>query len=180
MVLSQPVGSPMIKKPKKAGPASFATFESFNVFVISYLGISEKTGIQRVSMPLAETLYRVVWSHQCPFRRIHLLSSIPSSRETEIIETLHAAPGVRLERIISFGQTSPEGFWYDQHEAEWVVVLSGRARLKIEGEAEERVLEPGDAMLLPSHCRHRVTWTDPGVPTIWLAVFFDDGSQSHV
>ena len=64
-------------------------------------------------------------------------------------ETLITAHGIRLQRIISFGQVSPKGFWYDQKEAEWVMLLTGRARLVIAGEVEERILGPGDAVYLP-------------------------------
>jgi cupin 2 domain-containing protein len=105
----------------------------------------------------------------------HLLSSMASVRDAEVIETLLRGQGVRIERIQSFGHASPEGFWYDQDEAEWVVVLSGRARLAIEDEGDERALGAGDAVFLPAHCRHRVTWTDPDQPTVWLAIFIDEG-----
>ncbi|MEJ2373974.1 MAG: cupin domain-containing protein [Pseudolabrys sp.] len=54
-----------------------------------------------------------------------------------------------------------------------MLVMQGRARLAIEGEAEERALGPGDSLLLPAHCRHRVAWTQPGASTVWLAVFID-------
>lgn len=100
------------------------------------------------------------------------VSGLP--RDAEATEELFARPGVRLERIVSFGQASPDGFWYDQVEAEWVVLLKGRARLEIAGEAAERVLGPGDAVFLPAHCRHRVAWTDPDEPTVWLALFVND------
>ncbi|MEQ1698381.1 MAG: cupin domain-containing protein [Hyphomicrobiaceae bacterium] len=90
-------------------------------------------------------------------------------------ETLLSGRGVRLERIVSLGHVSPDGFWYDQHEFEWVVLLCGRARLAIEGEADERTLNPGDAIALAAHCRHRVTWSDPDQPTVWLALFLDPG-----
>ncbi len=101
----------------------------------------------------------------------NLLSDLPPRSAAEITDTLLTAGGARLERIVSWGQASPEGFWYDQAEAEWVMVLTGRARLHIDGEDGERVLGPGDAVFLPAHCRHRVTWTDPGRPTVWLALF---------
>lgn len=102
-----------------------------------------------------------------------LLADLPAALDEELSETLLAGRGVRLERIVSFGQASPDGFWYDQDEAEWVVVLAGRARLAIAGEAADRDLGPGDAVYLPRHCRHRVTWTDPSQPTVWLALFVD-------
>lgn len=104
---------------------------------------------------------------------LNILSSLPQARADEPVETLLRADGLRLERIVSHGQTSPDGFWYDQPEAEWVLVASGRARLTIEGEAEDRVLGPGDSVFLPAHCRHRVAWTEPEEPTVWLAIFVD-------
>ena len=104
---------------------------------------------------------------------LNILSGLPPSGADEATETLLQGDGIRLERIVSTGQTSPAGFWYDQHEAEWVLVMSGRARLTIEGEADDRELGPGDSLFLPAHCRHRVAWTQPGQPTVWLAIFVD-------
>ncbi len=89
------------------------------------------------------------------------------------METLLRGDGIRMERIVSHGHASPDGFWYDQNEAEWVLVMQGRARLTIEGEAEDRELGPGDSLFLPAQCRHRVSWTEPGKPTVWLAIFVD-------
>jgi cupin 2 domain-containing protein len=103
----------------------------------------------------------------------NLLTSLSAARDAEVSEILLAGKGVRVERIVSLGQASPEGFWYEQEEAELVIVLTGRARLTIAGESEDRDLSPGDAMLLPVRCRHRVAWTDPDHPTVWLALFID-------
>lgn len=102
----------------------------------------------------------------------NLLASLATS-DTEYNQTLVAGTGVRLERIVSFGQASPEGFWYDQAEAEWVTVLTGGARIRVAGQANDIILGPGDTVLLPAHCRHRVEWTDPDQPTVWLALFVD-------
>src|SRR5207344_2010151 len=98
---------------------------------------------------------------------------LPDARAGEIMETVVSARGLRLGRIVSHGQASPEGFWYDQDKAEWVMVLKGSAGLAIEGVPEERVLGEGDAVFLPAHCRHRVTWTDPDLPTVWLELFIE-------
>lgn len=106
-----------------------------------------------------------------------LLSGLPAAARGEVVDLLLEARGVRLERIVSEGQASPKGFWYDQKQAEWVMVLAGAARLAIEGEETERELGPGDAVYLPAHCRHRVTWTDPDQPTVWLALFIDAGLE---
>jgi cupin 2 domain-containing protein len=75
-----------------------------------------------------------------------------------------------VERIVSTGQGSPPGFWYDQDWTEWVILLAGAARLLIEGEGAPRTLQPGDFVEIPSHVRHRVEWTLEDAPTVWLAV----------
>lgn len=76
----------------------------------------------------------------------NLFADLPESPQAEeIFETLAGgAAGVRVERIVSTGQTSAEDDWYDQAESEWVAVLRGAARLQIEGEDAERSLGPGD------------------------------------
>jgi cupin 2 domain-containing protein len=101
------------------------------------------------------------------------LSSPPCAEE--VVETLLERPAFRIERIVSTGQATPEGQWCDQETDEWVLVVKGRARLRIEGEAQDRELGEGDFVLLPAHCRHRVTWTEQDVPTVWLAVHFAAG-----
>jgi cupin 2 domain-containing protein len=102
---------------------------------------------------------------------MNLLSPLPDARAAEIVDILLARPGVRIERIVSQGQASPPGFWYDQEEGEWVVLLAGAARLRFADEAEARLLIPGDSIDIAPHRRHRVDWTDPAAPTVWLAVF---------
>lgn len=80
------------------------------------------------------------------------------------------APGLRVERIVSYGHASPAGFWYDQTENEWVVLIQGAATLRFEDDAVE--LKPGDFVNIPAHCRHRVDWTTPDSLTVWLAVYY--------
>jgi len=79
---------------------------------------------------------------------------------------------MRIERIVSTGQVTPEGEWYDQEGDEFVFLVEGAARLHIEGEHEDRKLNEGDWISLPAHCRHRVTWTRDDPPTVWLAVHY--------
>jgi cupin 2 domain-containing protein len=79
---------------------------------------------------------------------------------------------LRIERIVSTGQASAPGFWFDQDWAEWVLLLAGSAGLLFEGEAEPQVLRPGDHLLIAAHRRHRVAWTDTKRPTVWLAVHY--------
>jgi cupin 2 domain-containing protein len=100
----------------------------------------------------------------------NLLSDLPQRQAAEDVATLFTAAGVRVERIVSTGQASPPGFWYDQQEAEWVLVLAGAAALEFAGEQTQRRLEPGDYLHIPAHVRHRVAWTDPARPTVWLAI----------
>ena len=101
----------------------------------------------------------------------NLFDDVPRTLPAEKIDVLLETPGMRLERIVSTGHVTPPGQWYDQDRDEWVVVLRGRARVRIEGEAEDRRLSVGDHLLLRAHVRHRVEWTDPAEPTIWLALF---------
>jgi cupin 2 domain-containing protein len=79
---------------------------------------------------------------------------------------------MRLERIVSAGHATSPGQWYDQDTNEWVVVLSGRAGLRFEDESEPRVMGRGDYVLITAHRRHRVEWTDPDEPTVWLALHY--------
>jgi cupin 2 domain-containing protein len=104
----------------------------------------------------------------------NLLAELPGSLEAEQTTTLVANENLRIERIVSTGQASAEGFWYDQAWAEWVLLVSGSAGLLFEGEAEPRVLRPGDYLLIPAHRRHRIVWTDVDHPTVWLAVHYRD------
>ena len=105
---------------------------------------------------------------------MNLLSPLPDADATEHVDALLTRPYLRIERIVSRGQASPPGFWYDQPEAEWVLVLAGAARLRFEEETEARLLGPGDWVDIAPHRRHRVDWTDPEAPTVWLAVFYAD------
>jgi cupin 2 domain-containing protein len=89
----------------------------------------------------------------------------------QIVELLSAA-NVRIERIVSTGHASAPDEWYDQERAEWVLLLAGSAGLILEGEAEPLVLEPGSYVQIDAHVRHRVAWTDPSAPTVWLAIYY--------
>jgi cupin 2 domain-containing protein len=102
----------------------------------------------------------------------NLFSRIPVTLPEELIDILLKTPAFRLERLVSAGQATPPGQWYDQETHEWVVLLSGAAGLLFEGEAAVRVLRPGDYLLIPAHCRHRVEWTDPEQKTVWLALHY--------
>jgi len=101
----------------------------------------------------------------------NVFRELPQDRSREHVTELLRHETVRIERIVSHGQASPPGFWYDQDWAEWVIVLAGAARLMFEGEAAPRELARGDYVYIPTHVRHRVEWT-ADTPTVWLAVHF--------
>lgn len=107
----------------------------------------------------------------------NLFTELPTGKAEENFETLLATSGVRVERIVSAGHASPAGFWYDQETSEWVVLLKGAARVRFEG-GEPLDMSPGDYLNIPAHQRHRVEWTDPDEPTIWLAVHYVDDRRS--
>jgi cupin 2 domain-containing protein len=100
----------------------------------------------------------------------NLLTDLPEPSEVEVFDELLRLPGLRVERIVSAGQASPPGFWYDQPQREWVLVLAGAAVLRFEDEAAPRRLDPGDFVDIAPRRRHRVEWTDPERPTVWLAL----------
>lgn len=100
----------------------------------------------------------------------NLFASMPAETSQEAFDDLLDVPGLRIERIVSHGQKSPSGFWYEQDKDEWVIVLQGSASLQIEGHDAAVVLAPGDHYWLPAGLRHRVDSTSPDGPTIWLAV----------
>ena len=90
----------------------------------------------------------------------------------EMSETVLDTEHFILERIISSGQMTPPGEWYDQDTGEWVILLAGNAGLLFEGETEVRVMRPGDYVHIPAHRRHRVEWTDREQKTVWLALHY--------
>src|SRR5436190_21054365 len=97
----------------------------------------------------------------------------PEELPDELAETLAESGQCRIERIVSHGHASPAGFWYDQDQHEWVIVLKGAARLRFEDQTIE--MKPGDFVNIPAHKKHRVEWTTPDEPTIWLVVHYGDG-----
>jgi len=96
----------------------------------------------------------------------------------EQIATLARATGMRIERIVSHGHCSPEDFWYDQEEDEWVILLTGAARLSFDDGDPSQMLQAGDYLLIPAGRRHRVAWTDPDQDTVWLAIFCAESMRS--
>ena len=104
-----------------------------------------------------------------------IFAGLPRSTvENEQFSELLGRPGLRIERIVSTGHRSPPGFWYDQPGGEWVLLIDGAARLRFADEPASRELAPGDFVDIAPHRRHRVEWTAPGRPTIWLAIHYTE------
>lgn len=101
----------------------------------------------------------------------NVFADLPAGTGAEQFVELLSRPGLRIERIVSTGQASPPGFWYDQPQSEWVLVLQGETRLAFEGEPGPRRLQAGDFVDIAPHRRHRVEST--ATPTVWLAVHYD-------
>ncbi|MBA3314867.1 MAG: cupin domain-containing protein [Planctomycetota bacterium] len=93
------------------------------------------------------------------------------SRE-EVFETLVEGSAFKLERIVSTGQSTPPGEWYDQERDEWIALLTGRATIRFEHPAETVTLSPGDWLLIPAHRRHRVEETAGDRDSVWVALHF--------
>lgn len=105
--------------------------------------------------------------------KTNLFGEFPQHLPDELFTTLLEASSVRIERIVSFGNASSEGFWYDQNQHEWILVIQGAAKLQFEDQIIE--MKSGDFVNIPAHKKHRVAWTTPDQPTIWLAVHYGDG-----
>lgn len=104
----------------------------------------------------------------------NLLAHLPANFTSEALDVLAEGQNVRIERIVSKGHASPDEFWYDQPQTEFVLLLSGEAHVLFEGEPAPRELRPGDYLVIPAHCRHRVVWTTNETPSVWLAVHYDE------
>jgi len=103
----------------------------------------------------------------------NLFADLPAATKEEDFQEILRAKNFRIERIISHGGASPDGFWYDQTEDEWVLLLAGTAELSF-ADGRRIALFPGDCLLIPGHTRHRVEKTDQERDTIWLAVHFGE------
>ena len=106
----------------------------------------------------------------------NLFADIPATVPEEIFQTLLTGSNLRVERIVSLGHSSPDRFWFDQNENEWVLLLKGAAKLRFDNSDEPIAMIPGSFINIPAHQRHRVEWTKPDEPTIWLAIHY--GSEA--
>lgn len=102
----------------------------------------------------------------------NLYRQIPTELPKEISECLLLANGFRIERIVSRAHQTEAGFWYDQDDNEWVLLLAGEAELQFRESNEILHLTQGTYVNIPAHVQHRVRWTIENQETIWLAVFY--------
>lgn len=98
--------------------------------------------------------------------------AVTPSNDNEVVDILLQSDSCRIQRIVSCGQSSPLGFWYDQDEDEWLILLQGKAGLLMEG-GQEISLSSGQHLFLPAHQKHRLQFTSTEPPCIWLCVFAD-------
>ena len=104
----------------------------------------------------------------------NILASVPDKPDAEQFIELLLAPGLRIERIVSIGHTTPPGEWLLQDRSEWVLLVQGEACLRLEGAPEPQRLRSGDFFHIPAGLRHRVDWTAADPPTIWLAIHYGE------
>jgi len=100
----------------------------------------------------------------------NIFDSIPSELTDELFTTIHRTKQFCIKRIVSQGHCSAEGFWYDQNEHEWVIVLEGNAAIQFEGDPQLVELRRGSYLNIPAHIRHRIVRTSPTERTVWLAI----------
>ena len=100
----------------------------------------------------------------------NLFTNLPADQSQENFESLLEAKNLKLERIVSYGQATPPNQWLDQDQDEWVILLKGSAGIQFQDESKTQELQPGDYFLISAHRRHRVEWTAPEEPTIWLVI----------
>lgn len=105
-------------------------------------------------------------------KKNNIFHSIPADLPEELIQTLVECDNVRIERILSRGHCSPEGFWYDQDEDEFVFLVQGEAELQLQQPDQRIRLSQGDFLVIHAHQQHRVAWTSSDPECIWLTVFF--------
>ncbi len=107
----------------------------------------------------------------------NFFKSLPLCLENEKFDTLLHHNNVKIERIISTGQANAPDEWYDQAHAEWVILLTGNARLQFAKDRAIIFMTAGDYLFIPAHQKHRVDWTDPTIESIWLAIHIFENSH---
>jgi len=101
----------------------------------------------------------------------NLFEDLPAPARREVFDIILESSEFKLERIVSSGQSTPEGEWLQQDQNEWVILLQGEAELTLQS-GEYFVLRPGDYVNIPSGVEHRVVRTSADKSTVWLALHY--------
>jgi len=104
-------------------------------------------------------------------KKENIFTNLIKNNDKEIFQEILSKNNIKIERIVSYGQSSPKEGWYDQENDEWVMVLRGKAILSFK-DSDDVVLESGEYINIPAHTKHKVSWTAPDEETIWLAVHY--------
>lgn len=105
----------------------------------------------------------------------NIYEHLPKTSPDEVMTILAGSETLKIKRIVSTGQSTPPGEWYEQEDNEWVIVLMGAAELLFEkdnGSDRSMVMNPGDYVMIPAGRRHRVESTSLKETTVWLAVHY--------
>jgi len=101
----------------------------------------------------------------------NIFKNIPNKLQEELFEDIISNNGIKIQRIVSQGNTTPKNEWYDQEGDEWVIVLQGKATISFENEDDVNLIL-GEYINIPAHKKHRVSWTSEDEQTIWIAVHY--------
>ena len=88
-------------------------------------------------------------------------------KNTELIEILSESENIKIERIVSNGQTTE---WIVSNEEEFVLLIQGKATIEFENRKE--TLIKGDTIIIKKGEKHRVAYTSKEPHCIWLCVFY--------
>ena len=100
----------------------------------------------------------------------NIFAEIPGDLDNELMQVLQQSDNIKIQRIVSKGQVSPESGWYDQQQNEWVIVIKGEAIITFE--QTEVAMHAGSYINIPAHTKHKVSWTHADLETIWLVVYY--------
>lgn len=100
----------------------------------------------------------------------NIFENIIINKDKEQFFDLLKNDDIKIEKIVSNGQSSAINFWYAQEKSEFVLILKGDAILEFETKCVE--LKEGDYINIKAFTKHRVKYTNKDEPTIWLAVFY--------
>jgi len=104
-------------------------------------------------------------------KKTNIFTNIPKKLNEELFEDILNKPNIKIQRIISDGNTEEEFQWYDQNNDEWVIILQGAAIIEFKDEDDIK-LETGDYINIPAHKKHKISWLNKDIKTIWLAVHY--------